>query len=57
MNEEEHRWIQQHFEQIEKLLGVQVNILNSIKTAVIIVAVIVLLTAVLGACSALGIHL
>jgi hypothetical protein len=57
MNEEEHRWLQEHFIAIEKLLRVQTDILNSIKTAVIIMALIILITAVLATCSALGLHL
>ncbi len=57
LSKEEQMWLGNWFESLAKIQNEQLKTLRTINTAIQVVAVIVLLTAILAACSALGLHL
>jgi L-arabinose isomerase len=57
LSEEEHKWLQKWFEGITDQQEKQTKILKTMNTAVQIIGLIILLSAILAACSALGLRL
>lgn len=54
LSEEEHKWMQKWFEGITDKQEKQIRYLRMINTALQIIAVIILLSAILAACGALS---
>lgn len=57
LSKEDVAWLGKWFESLAQIQNEQLKTLRTINTAIQVVAVIVLLTAILAACSALGVRL